>query len=89
MNTKRFGPDDVVPAAEIIRGGGLLGIPTETVYGLGANGLDPEAVANIFAAKGRPHAVRSLRLRGWSGTAGISRMRPMPSQTASGPGRSL
>ena len=54
MNTKRFGPDDVVPAAEIIRGGGLLGIPTETVYGLGANGLDPEAVANIFAAKGRP-----------------------------------
>lgn len=35
-------------------GGGLLGIPTETVYGLGANGLDPEAVANIFAAKGRP-----------------------------------
>ena len=54
MNTKRFGPDDVVPAAEIIRRGGLLGIPTETVYGLGANGLDPEAVANIFAAKGRP-----------------------------------
>ena len=54
MNTKRFGPDDVVPAAEIIRGGGLLGITTETVYGLGANGLDPEAVANIFAAKGRP-----------------------------------
>ena len=54
MNTRRFGPDDVVPAAEIIRRGGLLGIPTETVYGLGANGLDPEAVANIFAAKGRP-----------------------------------
>ena len=34
--------------------GGLLGIPTETVYGLGANGLDPEAVARIFQAKGRP-----------------------------------
>ena len=41
-------------AAEIIRQGGLLGIPTETVYGLGANGLDENAVLNIFEAKGRP-----------------------------------
>ena len=41
-------------AAQIIRQGGLVAIPTETVYGLGANGLDPEAVANIFIAKGRP-----------------------------------
>ncbi|MEG1879122.1 MAG: L-threonylcarbamoyladenylate synthase [Pseudoflavonifractor sp.] len=44
----------MVAAAEILKGGGLLGIPTETVYGLGANGLDPVAVARIFAAKGRP-----------------------------------
>ena len=41
-------------AAEIIKNGGLVAIPTETVYGLGANGLDPEAVAKIFQAKGRP-----------------------------------
>ena len=41
-------------AAEIIKKGGLVAIPTETVYGLGANGLDPAAVAKIFAAKGRP-----------------------------------
>ena len=41
-------------AAEILKNGGLLGIPTETVYGLGANGLDGEAVAHIFEAKGRP-----------------------------------
>ena len=41
-------------AANIIKQGGLVAIPTETVYGLGANGLDPEAVAKIFKAKGRP-----------------------------------
>ena len=41
-------------AADIIRSGGLVAIPTETVYGLAANGLDPEAVAKIFKAKGRP-----------------------------------
>ena len=41
-------------AARILREGGLVGIPTETVYGLGANGLDPDAVERIFAAKGRP-----------------------------------
>ena len=41
-------------AAEIIKQGGLVAIPTETVYGLGANGLDPQAVAKIFEAKGRP-----------------------------------
>ncbi|MGI6575439.1 MAG: L-threonylcarbamoyladenylate synthase [bacterium] len=41
-------------AAHIIRAGGLVAFPTETVYGLGANALDPEAVAKIFLAKGRP-----------------------------------
>ena len=41
-------------AAEIIKNGGLVAIPTETVYGLGANGLDEKAVAKIFEAKGRP-----------------------------------
>ncbi len=41
-------------AANIIKSGGLVAIPTETVYGLGANGLDKNAVAKIFEAKGRP-----------------------------------
>lgn len=41
-------------AAKIIRSGGLCALPTETVYGLGANALDAAAVAKIFAAKGRP-----------------------------------
>jgi L-threonylcarbamoyladenylate synthase len=41
-------------AAEILRSGGLVALPTETVYGLGANALDPSAVARIFAAKQRP-----------------------------------
>src|SRR5215470_6500911 len=41
-------------AAEVLRGGGLVAFPTETVYGLGANALDAAAVARIYAAKGRP-----------------------------------
>ena len=41
-------------AADILRDGGLVALPTETVYGLGANALDPEAVGRIFAAKQRP-----------------------------------
>ena len=41
-------------AADLIRRGELVAIPTETVYGLGANGLDEAAVTKIFEAKGRP-----------------------------------
>ncbi len=41
-------------SAQIIKNGGLVAIPTETVYGLGANGLDENAVKKIFEAKGRP-----------------------------------
>ncbi len=41
-------------AGEILRSGGLVAFPTETVYGLGANGLDGEACAKIYDAKGRP-----------------------------------
>ena len=43
-------------AAILLRAGGLVAFPTETVYGLGANALDPTAVARIFVAKGRPNA---------------------------------
>lgn len=44
----------VLRAAELIRAGRLVAFPTETVYGLGANALDPAAVRRIFEAKGRP-----------------------------------
>ncbi len=47
-------PETAQIAAGIIKRGGLVAIPTETVYGLGANGLDEAAVAKIFEAKGRP-----------------------------------
>src|SRR5580700_2080334 len=48
------GEAGVLQAAELLRGGGTVAFPTETVYGLGANALDAEAVAKIFAAKERP-----------------------------------
>jgi L-threonylcarbamoyladenylate synthase len=44
----------IAEAARIIRGGGVAAFPTETVYGLGANAYDAQAVAKIFALKGRP-----------------------------------
>ena len=47
-------PGAIQTAAAILQNGGLVGIPTETVYGLAANALDGAAVAKIFAAKGRP-----------------------------------
>jgi L-threonylcarbamoyladenylate synthase len=46
--------DPIARAAAVLRGGGLVSFPTETVYGLGANALDAAAVARIFTAKGRP-----------------------------------
>lgn len=54
MNTKRLTSNDIDIAADIIKNGGLVAIPTETVYGLAANALDGKAVSKIFKAKGRP-----------------------------------
>lgn len=56
MQTKVLPIDDasLAQAASILREGGLVAFPTETVYGLGANALDANAVPEIFAAKGRP-----------------------------------
>ncbi|MBM3814972.1 MAG: threonylcarbamoyl-AMP synthase [Acidimicrobiia bacterium] len=48
------GVEELARAGELLRGGGLVAFPTETVYGLGANALDPAAVRRIFEAKGRP-----------------------------------
>lgn len=47
-------PADIGRAATILRAGGLVAFPTETVYGLGADASNPAAVAKIFSAKGRP-----------------------------------
>ena len=52
---------EIAQAAEILRGGGLVAVPTETVYGLAANGLDAAAVERIYEVKGRP-AVKPLSL---------------------------
>ena len=54
METIVKGMEGVEAAAEIIKNGGLVAFPTETVYGLGGNALDPEASRKIYAAKGRP-----------------------------------
>jgi L-threonylcarbamoyladenylate synthase len=45
---------DVSAAADVLKRGGLVAFPTETVYGLGANALDVDAIARVFEAKGRP-----------------------------------
>jgi L-threonylcarbamoyladenylate synthase len=47
-------PEAIARAAEVLRAGGLVALPTETVYGLGADASNAEASAKIFAAKGRP-----------------------------------
>lgn len=68
-------------AGKIIREGGLVAFPTETVYGLGANGLDGEAVGRIFEAKGRPadnplilHVAKKSGVKGlWAAVPDLAR----------------
>ncbi len=54
METKILKENQIVEAAKIIQNGGMVAFPTETVYGLGANALDENAVAKVYEAKGRP-----------------------------------
>lgn len=56
MNTKILSTTeyDIATAGDILKNGGLVAFPTETVYGLGANALDDKAVKSIYTAKGRP-----------------------------------
>ena len=59
---------DVAEAASILKSGGLVAFPTETVYGLGANALDPKALARIFEVKNRPRfdpLIVHFADRGW------------------------
>ena len=64
---------DVRHAVRLLRDGGVVGLPTETVYGLGADASNPDAVARVFAVKGRPadhplivHLSSRRRARAWS-----------------------
>ncbi len=54
METKILKENQIREAAKIIQDGGLVAFPTETVYGLGADALNEEAVAKVYEAKGRP-----------------------------------
>lgn len=67
-------PAEIRAAADILRRGGLVAFPTETVYGLGADADNPDAVRKIFAAKGRPvdhplivHLADAQEMHDWSG----------------------
>jgi len=61
MKTVIIKDDDLSYAVEVFLRGGLVGLPTDTIYGLAGNGLDAEAVAKIYEIKGRP-AVKALIL---------------------------
>ncbi len=60
MKTRRL-TTQIGEAADILRRGGLVAVPTETVYGLAGNGLDPEVIREIYEVKGRP-AVKPISL---------------------------
>ncbi|MBI4206075.1 MAG: threonylcarbamoyl-AMP synthase [Betaproteobacteria bacterium] len=64
---------EIAHAVAVLRAGGLVAFPTETVYGLGADAANPDAVKKVFAAKGRPHdhplivhIVEAVQLAAWA-----------------------
>ena len=59
IDKNQIDEDAIREAGEILREGGLVAFPTETVYGLGANALDEEAAKKTYEAKGRPSDNRS------------------------------
>ena len=54
MTAEAIDEKTIARGGEILKKGGLVAFPTETVYGLGGNALDPKASCKIYAAKGRP-----------------------------------
>jgi L-threonylcarbamoyladenylate synthase len=74
-------PDNIDRAAHLLRSGQLVSFPTETVYGLGADARNPDAIRRIFAAKGRPaehplivHLAGAAALRRWARTVPAAAM---------------
>jgi len=61
MKTVTIKNDDLSYAVDVLLRGGLVAVPTDTVYGLAANGLDADAVARVYEVKGRP-AIKALIL---------------------------
>ena len=62
MKTVVISSDDLSYAVDVIKRGGLVAVPTETVYGLACNGLDADAVARVYEIKGRPAVKRLILL---------------------------
>jgi L-threonylcarbamoyladenylate synthase len=79
LNTRIITDSNMTPAAEIIKNGGLVAVPTETVYGLAANGLDQNAVMKIYEVKNRPETKPiSLLVTGMDGVEKFCRDIPEP-----------
>ncbi len=85
---------DIVAAVEVLRRGGLVAFPTETVYGLGADAANPEAVGRIFAVKGRPrghpvivHLAEAAAIKEWAAEVPPTPGR-WPRRSGPGPSRS-
>lgn len=78
VDASRPKPETLRPAAEVLRSGGLVAFPTETVYGLGALAGDEAATARVFAAKGRPASDPLIvHVRpGWDLSAVFARVSP-------------
>lgn len=69
--------ESIAEAGDLLRRGGLVAFPTETVYGLGADALDPRAVRRIFEAKGRPgDNPLILHVPRWEDAEGVARVDP-------------
>ena len=73
MKTKRISRE-IETAAELLREGSLVAVPTETVYGLAGNGLDAQVIESIYEVKGRPAVKRFRTQHGrWPGHSGRDR----------------
>lgn len=73
MHLSGHSPADIARAADLLRAGGLVAFPTETVYGLGADAASAPALARLFAAKGRPvdhpvivHVAHAAAIAAWA-----------------------
>jgi L-threonylcarbamoyladenylate synthase len=71
--TRPAGADEIARAVGVLRAGGLVAFPTETVYGLGADAANPDAIHRLYAVKGRPadhpvivHLARATQLAEWA-----------------------